>query len=166
MEAVPIVVFWCIAVWALFRPRHVLLYVFFACLPFGSFAALPTSWLGGFTLVPSTIVALLLIARQLCGRRGLARMLDIALDPSAALLLFVFWAIAGMTTLFMPRFFGGQVHVVTMAMGELMSLRPTSQNLSQASRSSPRSASRTCFGPDRRTDGRRPRCAWVRGSWC
>jgi hypothetical protein len=131
MEAVPIVVFWCIAAWALFRPKQVLFHLLFACLPFGSFAVLPTPWLGGFTLVPSTIVALMLIARQFCGRRGLARMLDIALAPSAALLLFTFWAIAGMTTLFMPRFFEGQVQVVSMALAEFTTLRPTSQNLSQ-----------------------------------
>lgn len=108
MEAVPIVVFWCVAVWALFRPKQMLLYILFACLPLGSFAVVPTSWVGGFTLIPATALAVLLIVRQLASRRGLTRALDIALQPSAALLMFIFWAIAGITTLFMPRFFSGQ----------------------------------------------------------
>ncbi|HUD34713.1 MAG TPA: hypothetical protein VMR43_17175 [Variovorax sp.] len=131
MDAVPIAVFWCAAAWALSRPPHVLLHMLFASLPFGSLAVVPTAWTGGLTLVPTTVVALLLIVRQLGDARGAARALELALRPSAALLLCVFWVIAGIATLFMPRFFGGRVQVVNMAVSRLMLLQPTPQNLSQ-----------------------------------
>jgi hypothetical protein len=131
MEAVAIVAFWSIVAWTLSRPAHALIYLFFASLPFGSFAAVPTSATGGLTLTPTTVAALLLIARRLGSARGLARALDAALTPSTALLLTLFWAVAGIATLFMPRFFAGRVPVVNVALAEVMTLRPTAQNVSQ-----------------------------------
>ena len=131
MEAIPIVVFWCLIAWAVFQPPHVMLYLFFASVSFGSLAVVPIAWTGGFTLVPTTIVGMLLIARQLGNVRGLMRTLDLALQPSAALLLLLFWVVAGITTLFMPRFFRGEVLVMSMALSTVMVLEPTSQNLTQ-----------------------------------
>jgi hypothetical protein len=91
----------------------------------------PTSATGGLTLTPTTVAALLLIARRLGSARGLARAIDAALKPSAALLLSMFWLVAGVATLFMPRFFAGRVAVVNVALAEVMPLRPTAQNVSQ-----------------------------------
>lgn len=134
MEAIPIAVFWTIAVWTLFRQKQALMYLFFASIPLGSFAAVPTAITGGLTLTPAPIVAILLIARQLGSTRGLAQAFDAAMKRSELLLLFLFWLVAGVTTVFMPRFFGGTVEIVPVRAGELAdtaTLVPTTQNISQ-----------------------------------
>jgi hypothetical protein len=134
MEAIPIAVFWSVAAWCLFQRKHALLYLFFASMPFGSFAAVPTLLTGGLTLTPTPIVALLLIARQLGGAGGLTQALDAALKSSGLLLLFLFWVVAGIATVFMPRFFAGVVEIVPVRAGALADtalLVPTTQNLSQ-----------------------------------
>ena len=134
MEAIPIAVFWSIAVWTLFRKKQALVYLFFAAMPFGSFAAVPTELTGGLTLTPTPIVAILLIARQLGSVRGLTQALDAALKASGLLLLFLFWLVAGIVTMFMPRFFAGAVEIVPVRAGALADttmLVPTTQNVSQ-----------------------------------
>ena len=72
MEAIPIAVFWVIVVWTLFQEKQVLLYLLFASMSFGSFAAIPTEVTGGLTLTPTPLVAMALIARELGSMRGLA----------------------------------------------------------------------------------------------
>ena len=134
MEAIPIALFWSIAVWTLFRKKQALMYLFFASMPFGSFAAVPTVLTGGLTFTPTPIVALLLIARQLGSPRGPTQALDAALKPSGLLLLFLFWLVAGIVTVFMPRFFAGAVEIVPVRAGALAQtalLAPTPQNVSQ-----------------------------------
>jgi hypothetical protein len=134
MEAIPIGVFWAITVWALFRPTQALIYLFFASMPFGSFAAIPTEMTGGLTLTPTPIVALLLIVRQLGSVRGLTHALDFALRRSGLLLLFLFWLVAGIVTVFMPRFFADAIQIVPVRAGALSDtapLVPTVQNVSQ-----------------------------------
>ena len=135
MELIPVGIFWSVALWALFQKKQVLIYLFFASMPFGSFAAIPTELTAGLTLTPTPIVALLLIARELGNARGLTKALDAALKSSGLLLLFLFWLVAAIVTLFMPRFFAGQVEVVPVRAGALASdtamLAPTVQNLSQ-----------------------------------
>lgn len=134
MELIPVGIFWSIAFWALFQQRQVLMYLFFASMPFGSFAAIPTELTAGLTLTPTPIVALLLIGRELGTVRGLTKALDGALKPSGLLLLFLFWLVAGIATAFMPRFFAGVVEVVPVRFGassDTVALAPTIQNLSQ-----------------------------------
>ncbi|MDM0113959.1 hypothetical protein QTI66_17525 [Variovorax sp. J22R133] len=134
MESIPIAVFWCIAVWTLFLPRQAMVYLFFASMPFGSFAAIPTEVTGGLTLTPTPIVAILLIVRQLGSLSGFAQALDTALKRSGLLLLFLFWLVAGIATMFMPRFFSGTVQIVPVRAGALSDtapLVPTVQNISQ-----------------------------------
>ena len=134
MELIPVGIFWSIACWALFQQRQVLLYLFFASMPFGSFAAIPTELTAGLTLTPTPIVALLLIGRELGTVRGVTNALDSALKPSGLLLLFIFWLVAGIATAFMPRFFAGMVEVVPVRLGasaDTVALAPTIQNLSQ-----------------------------------
>lgn len=135
MEAIPIAVFWCAALWALFRRgEHALLYLFFASMPFGSFAAIPTEVTGGLTLTPTPIVALLLIGRRLLGPGGPAQAVHAALDGAQLLPLFLFWLVATITTLFMPRFFAGIVEIVpvrSVGQADTALLSPTPQNLSQ-----------------------------------
>lgn len=135
MELIPVGIFWSIAFWALFQQKQVLMYLFFASMPFGSFAAIPTELTAGLTLTPTPIVAILLILRELAGVRGLTKMIDTALKPTGLLLLFLFWIVAGIATAFMPRFFSGQIEVVPVRAGasaaDTTLLAPTVQNLSQ-----------------------------------
>ena len=131
MDAIPIAVFWSVALWAFLQRRQALLYLFFGSMAFGSFAAIPTGLTGGLTLTPTPIVAALLIARQFNRTRGLSRALDAAMRPAALAALFLFWLVAGMATLFMPRFFAGQVMVISLALGQPALLGPTTQNIAQ-----------------------------------
>lgn len=134
MEAIPIGLFWCIALWALFQRPHALIYLFFATMPFGSFAALPTAITGGLTLTPTPIVGLLMIAKELTSANGLRIAVAGALKPSGLLILFLFWLVACTATVFMPRFFAGQIEVVPVRSVGLFStsmLFPTLQNVSQ-----------------------------------
>ena len=134
MEAIPIALFWSTALACLTQRPQALLYLFFASMPFGSFAVIPTEMTGGLTLTPTPIVAVLLIARQFLAARGPAQALDSALKPSGLLLLFLFWLAAGVTTAFMPRFFAGTVTIVPVRAGVLAdtaALVPTTQNISQ-----------------------------------
>jgi hypothetical protein len=134
MELIPVSIFWSIAIWALFQRKQVLMYLFFASMPFGSFAAIPTELTAGLTLTPTPLVAILLIARELGSARGLRKAIDAALKPSGLLLLFLFWLVAGIVTIFMPRFFAGAIEIVPVRVSELATtamLVPTIQNLSQ-----------------------------------
>ena len=134
MEAIPIVLFWAILVWTLFQEKQVLLYLLFASMSFGSFAAIPTAVTAGLTLTPTPLIAMVLIARELGSARGLALAVDSALKPSGLFLLFLFWMVAGVATVFMPRLFAGVVQVVPVRFGDLADsvlLVPTTQNISQ-----------------------------------
>jgi len=135
MDLIPIAIFWGLAIWAFFGRSRRLLYLFFATVPFGSFAAIPTALTGGFTLTPTPLVAVLLVVRQFCSKDELVQGLSLALRPSRMLLLLLFWLLAIVTTLAMPRLFRGQVTVVPVKGTEFMGvaqLQPTPQNLSQA----------------------------------
>lgn len=134
MEAIPIFLFWIVALWAVLQPRHVLVYVFFASMAFGSFAAVPTAITGGLTLTPTPIITLLLIAKELGSANGIRNTVADSLNSSRMLLMFLFWLVAGIVTLFMPRFFAGQVQVVPVRSAVLVDtamLAPTAQNISQ-----------------------------------
>lgn len=134
MEAIPIGLFWSLALWAMFQPRHILIYVLFASMPFGSLAAIPTTLTAGLTLTPAPLVALMLIGKELGSIRGVRFALANAFSASRMLLLFSFWAVAGITTVFMPRFFAGRIEVVPMRVQAIMEtamLAPTPQNISQ-----------------------------------
>ena len=135
MEAVPIAIFWSIALLALLqRKEHALVYLFFASMPFGSFAAIPTVVTGGLTLTPTPIVAMLLIGRRLISPGGVTQALDAALKPSQLLPLFLFWLVAGVTTAFVPRLLAGVIEIVPMrsvGQADTALLGPTPQNISQ-----------------------------------
>jgi len=134
MEAIPIALFWSLAIGCLFQRKQALMYLFFASMAFGSFAVIPTEATGGLTLTPTPIVALLLIAREMGSIRGITRAADAALLRPGLRLLFLFWLVAGIATMFMPRFFANSVTVVPVRAGDAATttlLGPTTQNLSQ-----------------------------------
>jgi hypothetical protein len=133
MNSIPILIFWVLAIWGAASRRPVLIYLFFATMPFGAFAAIPTALTGGLTLTATPIVTLLIVLRTFLNRQGPATFLTLAILPQRLMLLFLFWIVAAIVTAFMPRLFENAVMVVPIR-GDLSAtapLRPTMQNLSQ-----------------------------------
>ncbi len=134
MSVLPILLYWSLALWGLFSPRPVLLWLFFGVLPFGATAIVPTGLTGGLSLVGSTMTALLIVLRQfLLYRRGPEKLVALALRGEGVP-LFLFWCIGVVVTLFAPRVFAGLVTVSPMTPTGFMQpelLRPTAQNISQ-----------------------------------
>lgn len=126
--------YWAVAIWGIFSKKRVLLWLFFTTLPFGSMAVLPPNLTGGFSLVPQTITAMLIVVRELSiKRKGPNAFVKLALH-GPGLALFLFWCVGVIVTLFAPRFFAGQIEIVPMAVTRFMEielLSPTKQNFSQ-----------------------------------
>ena len=133
MTAIPIAIYWIIAVWGLFSKRPVLLYLFFLTLPFGSFAVVPPALTAGLTFVPTPMTAMLLIGRTFLDPVHLMRGISSALDIRRLGLLTGFMLTAVVVTVFMPRIFANRVMVIPIR-GDLSTaspLFPTAQNISQ-----------------------------------
>lgn len=134
MEAIPIVLFWALALIGLAGKSHVLLYLFFGSMPFGAFAVVPPELTGGLTLTPTPMVSLLIIMRSLGNRGGVKFFVNAACSPKRLLLLFIFWLVAILSAVFMPRLFAGEVAVIPVRLEFTTSghpLAPTTQNFSQ-----------------------------------
>lgn len=133
MNYLPIVLFWALALWGILSRKPVLLYLFFATMPFGAFAAIPPALTGGLTFTATPLITLLIILRTFLNQRGPAKVLTLAVLPRGLMLLFLFWLVAAVTTIYMPRLFHGAVMVVPVRglLSETAPLRPTPQNLSQ-----------------------------------
>ena len=133
MTAIPIVIYWIIAIWGLFSRRPVLLYLFFLTLPFGSFAVIPPVLTAGLTFVPTPMTAMLLIGKTFVKPAYLMRAISSALDVRRLGLLTGFMLMAIVVTIFMPRIFANRVMVIPIR-GDLSTaspLFPTAQNISQ-----------------------------------
>ncbi|MEM7500152.1 MAG: hypothetical protein AAF371_19470 [Pseudomonadota bacterium] len=133
IELVPVAAFWALAGWAFLSRGPMLLYVFFALMPFGSLAVVPTAVSGGLTITPGTALALLLAARTLGPPAGMRFALQAALSHRRLLLLALFLLVALLATLFMPRILAGLVEVVPVREIKYgaQPLQVTRQNLSQ-----------------------------------
>ena len=133
MDAVPLIIFWCLAVWGFFSRKPVLIYLFFATMPFAAFAVVPPQMTAGLTFTPTPIVAVLIIVRTLANPSGVDFTIGSVLSRRRTFLLFMFWMIAVFTTAFMPRLFAGRVDVIPMHVSELgvQPLFPSTQNISQ-----------------------------------
>jgi hypothetical protein len=129
-----IALFWALALWAMAGAGgRRLVYLFFVVMPFGSFAVVPTTLTAGLTLTPVPIVAALMVLRVALLRRGLDRMLTLALARRGALTLTLFWIVAVVVTAFMPLLFAGRIAVVPVRVtgADIVPLYPSAQNLSQ-----------------------------------
>ena len=133
IDLLPIAAFWSLALWGVASRKPVLIYLFFATLPFGAFAAVPPFLTGGLTFTPTPLVTVLIVLRTFCKPQGPAEILSLALAPHRLMLLFLFWLVAGVTTFFMPRLFENAVMIVPIRgiLSDTAPLRPTLQNLSQ-----------------------------------
>lgn len=133
MTLLPILAYWSVALWGLFSRRPVLLYLFFIGLPFGSFAVIPPAVTGNLTIIPTSATALLLIVKVLGKERAVLTALSAAFDFRRLALLFAFWLVAAIVTIFMPRLYAGQVMIVPVR-GDVSGaspLLPSMQNISQ-----------------------------------
>lgn len=134
MDFIPIVIFWGLAIWGMRGPLYILLYLFFGSLAFGTLATISPSLTAGLTFTPTAIVMLITIVRLLVNKEGVVFVLAQAMKLNRLLLLSLFWIVAIITTLFMPRLFSGEVSIIpvrytTFTLGD--PLTPTSQNFSQ-----------------------------------
>jgi len=134
MEFIPISIFWVISIWGFFSKPHNLLYIFFGSISFGSLAVIPTELTGGLTLTPSPIVALLIIYRTLFNIKGFNFFISMAFSYRKLQLLFIFWIVCLLTTIFSPNIFSGMVEVYSVrsdGYNALKLLEPSYQNFSQ-----------------------------------
>lgn len=131
---VPVFFFWVLLLIGMVSRGPFIFYLLFGSMAFGSFAVIPPELTSGLSFTPPPIIALAIIVKYGGGTNGLSRMLDISLRPSQCLLLFVFWIVAVLVTLLMPRLFAGQILIIPMRLEEASfgdPLYPTQQNISQ-----------------------------------
>ncbi len=134
MDYIPIAIFWILALIGLFGKRSILIYLFFATMPFGSFAAIPPALTAGLTLTPTPIIAGLLFGRTFLDGKAVRFAIAALCAPRGLMLLALFWVVAICVTLLMPRVFAGSVMVTPMKMTSFFhaeALVPTKQNISQ-----------------------------------
>ena len=133
MVALPLFLFWSLAIWGLLSRKPVLIYLFFCSMPFGSVAVLPPGLTAGLTFTPAPIVALLIIARTLTNQRGINFVAESALSAQKLGIIFAFWVLAAATTLIMPSLFAGEILIIPVrgTLSAAAPLYPTNQNISQ-----------------------------------
>jgi len=134
MEYIPVALFWMLAIWAFLSRGPALLYLFFASMPFGAFAAVPTVFTAGLTFTATPLVCVLLILRTFLARDGLDSFVQNAISAKRLGLLFGFWIVAILATIFLPRLFADTVAVMPMRdiKGGVKMVAPSAQNVSQA----------------------------------
>lgn len=133
MEAFAYIVFWALIVYGFLTPKkHVLLYILFGSMPFGSFAVISPKIIG-VTLTVAPIIMLIFIARTFMVKDGLNKFVAMSFSKNHLLLIFIFWVIAIFITLTMPRFFQGDVKIIPMNLSSLYAvpIEPTTQNFTQ-----------------------------------
>ncbi|KQT51005.1 hypothetical protein ASG43_07110 [Aureimonas sp. Leaf454] len=131
MTAIPIAIYWGLAVWGLLSSRPVLLYLFMGSLGFSSFAVIPPAVTAGLTFVPATMTAFLIILKTFSKKQRLLIAIGSSLKLNRFGILLIFLVLSFVVTLFMPRIFAGTVQVVTMSGATVAPLYPTVQNISQ-----------------------------------
>ncbi len=134
MDTLPIIVFWLGAVTCVAIGPVAIIYLLFISIPFGAFAVIPPALSAGMTLTPAPMAGLLLIARVFLSFKAIDFMASIVVKPQRLTLLLLFWIVALVTTIFMPRMFARQVEVIPLRVDLVTSaafLEPTSQNVSQ-----------------------------------
>lgn len=134
MAAVLVLAFWCVATWGVASRRPVLVYLFFATLPLGTFAVVPPAALGGISLVAPTMAALLLAAKELALAGDGGRFLTGHLfHHELTRLLTAFWLGAFLVTVFVPRYRAGDITIIPLSGNRYVPtpLQPTAQNITQ-----------------------------------
>ena len=109
----PTAVFWTVALTLSRGPSVGLVYALFAAMPFGAFAVVPPELVGGLTLTPAPVVALLLVLRCLGTPDGRRWFVYACRSVEHFVPLLGFWAVAVLTTLFAPILFAGRAEAVS-----------------------------------------------------
>jgi len=132
MALIPLAIYWCLVLWGLLSRGPALLYVFCASIPLAAMASVPTGFVGGLTLLPQTMTALLIAVKMLGNWRGIDFFVDQAVRPGRGMLLVLFWIVAVLSTFAMPRLLDGAV-VISPLGGSASTglLHPSRQNFTQ-----------------------------------
>jgi len=133
VDAIAYLLFWGLVIYGFLTPKkHILLYILFGCMSFGSFAVI-TPALTRVTLTATPIITMIFIARTLFVKDGLNTVVTYSFQANKLLYLFVFWVVATFVTISMPRFLKDWVFVIPMNLSAnyAVPLEPTTQNFTQ-----------------------------------
>ncbi|MDR3508846.1 MAG: hypothetical protein P4L64_13200 [Caulobacteraceae bacterium] len=132
--SIPAVIFWILAIFALFSPPVVAVYLFLGTAAFGALAVVPPDMVGGTNILPQATAALILAARVFADRRSRIFMFNAAKDLRGFGLEALFVVFAIIAAIALPRIFAGRVFTVSMrsALETAQALQPTASNLAQA----------------------------------
>jgi hypothetical protein len=118
-----------------FTSGRALLLSAFVLLAFGTLAAIPPEFIGGTTVLGSSLAFMLVVVRQFIVPKQPQRVLTALLDYRGLLLLTLFALVAIIGAFTLPRAFDERVMVYPMRGGEFSftaPLQPTSSNFNQA----------------------------------
>ena len=130
----PAVIFWCLAVWAMWSRGPAIYYLFFGSWSFEMLSLLPTGDTS-FAITPGWVCAVLLIIRafNLAGPGSTARILS---SPKAFLPLAASAAYGTVTAILMPNIFRNEIPVFPVRVAVILKtpsmLMPTGANISQS----------------------------------
>lgn len=128
----PTLIFLALLIWSFTWPKEDLVYLLFGSAAFGSLAVIPTEFVGGINVLPSSLTALVLSARYALSNRFLSTVARDAFRLDRFGLLTAFMGVAVISALFYPRLFAGQLEVIAVRnVREL--LGPTTANFTQIS---------------------------------
>jgi len=130
----PALIFWVLIAWSTTASRGTVLALLLASIPFASLALLPTEMVGGISILPQSVVAVVLVFKVLGPK---------VLPPSPRLLtalrlqnlgfLALFLLVGILAALIMPRLFSENVIVIPMRQNSAADLlRPTLANFTQS----------------------------------
>nr|WP_320136965.1 hypothetical protein [uncultured Amphritea sp.] len=122
MNYIFIVVFWILLIKSFFDGGKGLIKLLFFVMPFGSFAVIPPELTGGTTILAGPIVAMFFVFSQLISINGLNVSVAALSNIKALLLLFLFWLVALLVTLFLPGVFNKEVLIVPVNLKEAYSV--------------------------------------------
>lgn len=131
----PAVLFWIlIAAGFVMRGPLLLLYLFYAFIPFGTLVMVPGDVVGSINLLPHSFCALFLVVKLLLRPNALTGAAALAVNPQklGILALFLLWSL--FTAYVMPRLFMSHVDVIPIVavVPDPQPLAPTTANFTQS----------------------------------
>ena len=130
----PAVIFWVLLLWGLVSRGPALLYLLIGACGIETLAVLPPALVGGVTLQPSSVAALAMFGKLLLNRAAARWLLTAAIRFRMLALLFLFFVLAVITTVFCPRLFAGMPVIPLRSAGVPIfagALNPSAANVTQ-----------------------------------
>jgi hypothetical protein len=131
MNAVSIIMALILVV-GLFCPPTFLLYLVFIFPAFGSVAIVPTEVTGGASLTPGALAALFFILKNLTTRGMVSEGVRALRNTKQLGYLGMFWIVALVGAIALPRIFAGSIHVFTMKSQNMAPVGPSMANFTQS----------------------------------